>query len=410
MKQLFKFFLLLLIPFNLLSYQPKRIVIIKGAQLPSLIGKQIASTVLYRCQGSKAIEIPFQWDQKKANGDYYYKNGPGIITKFDELLFRLADAGERGTGQCKKEANYEIEVRNKFGQGGFVYLSCCKKISLYDPARDYIKIKNNGLTIITSTFIMDFPPQNQLLPLEYIYTNRKENIHFMDKVKLRARLTFMKFFHISKSEKDFISKWEGYIDGKERGVIGIKNYTKMAFGIPAFPIYSTIEIYPSYVKFPVTIDIPIVPSSFKIQLIDDFKNLYGWKVYSSCSPRPYKVTGIPSNLESYTCDRWKWYALSGPYFTFWTISILPQNFPVKIDLYLNDNQNMSDKDGRFKGEVPGIGWDITSLKKIKNKVKKIKLLIYNVITGPYNKGMENYILEDIMGKLSIRINPAALTK
>ncbi len=404
MKRLFSLFLLFILPFSLLAYTPMRVVVIKGSKFKKFYGKPLSSLRVFRCEGNQPITIPFQWDEKDSKGRFIFQHPPGTLSAEDELLFMLRDAGRKGEKECRKNAIAEISIARKWdGRKSYVYLSCCNNKKFAGVTQDLIHVIDGGYVTRGENFIMRFFKSYQSVPGEYIFLKGDKEIHFMDKVKLRSSLRFFHFFHISRMENDFVTKWVGIIDGNVRAVLSMKNYTKMAFGIPAFPISANIEVFPNYIKFPVKVDIPIVPDSFHILLVDDFKNLYGWKVYSSCSDKPYVVKGTPEGTDKFTCDRWKWYALSGPDFSLWTISILPENFPVRIGFYLKDDKNYRSPPERFPGEVPGLGWDIESLKKIKNKVKEINLLIYHIFAPPYYPGLKEDILNDILGKLVIKV-------
>ncbi len=403
MKQLFRFLTLLFIPLSLYSYTSLRVVVIRGEKFKNFYGRKLSSLRVYRCEKNVPVAIPFQWDEKDERGNFIFKNAPGTLSPDDELLFLFRDAGERGGEECRKRAEAEIKVTNWKGTSRYVYLMCCQGESLAGIPADYVRVRDGGMITMGKTYMIRFFREYQSVPGEYVYIGGKRPVHFMDKVKLRSSLRFFHFFHIEKNETDFVTKWEGTIDGRVRAVLGLKNYTKMAFNIPAFPIYADVEVFPDYMRFPIKVDIPVVPDSFKIKLVDDFHNLYGWKIYSSCSKKPYVVKGNPRGSGNFICDRWKWYALSGPDFSYWTISILPENFPVRIGFYLKDDRNYSSPPERFRGEVPGLGWDIESLSEIKNKVKEIDLVIYHIFAPPYQPGMEKELINDIIGKLNVRV-------
>ncbi|GEM_PF-3649338 len=400
MKQLFSLLIFLLVPIHLAGWNSIRVIVVKGSRFPDLKGKPLAALHLFRCEGTSLVSIPYQWDEKDGQNKFIFSGGPGTLSENDELVFRFSDGGER----CNLPDfhGYEIAVRHA-GEVKYFYLLCCPAPSIVRETEDYVSVSKN-FNVKTQRYEMIFSDKYKIVPLEFVYREKNREIHFMDEVKTRIFLKFFRFFHITKNETDFVTRKLGVIDGKVRGVLGMKNYTKMAFGIPAFPIYTAVEVYPDYVKFPVQIEIPIVPDSFKIKLCNDFNNLIGWKVYSSCSKRGYVVKGNPAGIEGYKCDGWKWFALSGRDFSFWVLSLLPQNYPVKFGFYLQDDKNFLDPPERFPGEVPGIGWDIRSLRKIEKKVRKISFTIYDLFAPPYHPGDEKLIIRDLLSEPDIKVN------
>jgi len=413
MKKNNKIIVFVLIFFYLTSVFPKVLisndfegVVVKGASFRSLVGKQLRELRLFAIINNKITSIPFQWDEIDSEGKYIYNNFPGTLSVNDELVFLFNDAGNKVSEKDSKSFLYEIKVKNYAGEERFVYLSTKELINISLNSDDFVSISSSHREIKGKNYIVKFFNDYQSIPGEYIFVTKDgKRINFMDKVKLDVKLKFFRFFKMNINEKSFVTKFLGSKDGPVRVLMGIKNSTKVVFNIPAFPVYFDVKFYPEYAVFPITIDLPLKPDSLIINLENDFNNLYGWKLYTSChNKNPFIINGIPDDEERFHCSWWKWYSLSGKNMAFWMLGFFPTNFPVNMDLYLNDNKNFATKNERYLGEVPGIGWHFESYGSVKKDIKHISFKIYILFTKPYRYGDEKEILGSILHPVKYFVN------
>ena len=300
-------------------------VVTDSSDFGRLLGKEIGKLRLFAENGGKLETIPFQIDEISPDGEYLFqvqnkhgawkkverkigKDGAGILTEKDELVFIARDSG----GRVPREGwptpeGVEIEIIDHLDGGkGYVYLFYFDSPPPLSP-KNYVDYRPEGELTITEEYGFGFSdPKHPAVfnivafvnamkdqkPLDRLMANG-----ILDRFKLKVQITFFfKMLRMNWDENDAHAYPVAYIDGPVR-VIELVDYSMdLILGIPSPKLRRTLFNYPGRTVIPNELFIPFRPSIFISQASAlaafDFRSrASGAIVYNALMPNGVRVNG-----------------------------------------------------------------------------------------------------------------------
>ncbi len=351
---------------------------------PALIGKKINFLRVYAHKEEIFQPIPFQVDEKDADGNRVLPSGKnanpqdanGLIDKGEELVFMARDCGDRlGSQHFQADINLwqEVELQDPLTQEkGWVYLLYSETNAPALSDKDYIRYvpdyKCEGgrdCQLIQSKYVEDhFYPQEPYADTSkypdkgfaHMYmANSLEaggtGVDYVD--RLKVRLTIALFFGVLKikiTEESVDSVESAYKDGPVRLIRNIQAIVNLPLKIKAPGAAVDLLWYDTIVDVPVILNIPINPGYLYTYLElsigeDHGPGAIGMKVYNSNNLKGCLVDGKTSGkAESrWNSERDQWRLMTGKQGTvmnrsFWDERYLRQMKSIKVEYIDNINK------------------------------------------------------------------------
>ncbi len=248
------------------------VILLTGADLPFLLDRPIQELRLVALKQGDLTPIPFQIDEKDAEGVYLFRTShpdlqdvdPGKMDANDELCFMVLDMGARlpPAEIASGKLLAEIEVKDPVdGARGWCYMGTADQF----PQRsslDYVTYKPKTDQIISKYYQIGFSKE---APISYgdttITTEGGGNGTRINERVLTRLTAKLKLFgvHLRKSEADFRSLRKGYIDGPVRVIKRVGNSMRAVFGfygpeaVVDYTFYVANWIMPTDIHLPVDV-------------------------------------------------------------------------------------------------------------------------------------------------------------
>ncbi|MHB8381889.1 MAG: hypothetical protein ACYDC3_06060 [Candidatus Binataceae bacterium] len=287
------------------SWQP---LLIRGAQIPQLIGQRNNRFEVLAVRGVKLEPIPFQIDEVANDGTYALPDGPdptldetpGVLDSADEIAMMMPDLGGRAPrGAAIPPGAAEVQVIDPLGgPDRYVYIAAVDRPALnpksyinYDPATGAIETDSYRLGF-TNDIADDFTLQNhkgQHLP------------NMIDRFKVRMRARVLGLFHISLTENDVRNRVLAWKAGPIRVIKRVSHSVDLFPGISSSEALSDDFFYRDYFENPFTVDFPALPGALfgdiQVRVDFDFTDLSGYQLlWSGMRTSPIKIGDV--NAES----------------------------------------------------------------------------------------------------------------
>ena len=348
------------------------VVRISGDQLAALCGAPINQLELLACAQARCHPIPFQIDERDAQGQWVLDRGPnagaddppGVLDDNDILFFTAAAAGDRVTPESLPTAASvaEIRVHDPLAQTDrwayFVALTGTPLPPLpaqafpveYDPVTDRVRGARVSLG-----FVDGIPG--------YLAVGDGPNL--LDRLKVRASATLLfGLIRFSRSEADLRTQFMGWHQGPIRVVRGQRQWIRLGWGIRSPTFGSYTYFYPDSAELPVGLWLNFRPTYFfgniVVQAVLDFRDLRGWSVLVPSLPNMIPIDGTMSLLkQSVNNVPDTWFALIGPEITLvQRMDVSPSLATVRRRLVYREGGAVAQPPDTVPGEVPGIGYQL----------------------------------------------------
>ncbi len=393
-------------------------IIVSADLCGDMAGEPLDRYRLLAVKEGRLSPIPFQIEEVDEKGQVVLTHGrgkgtddrPGSFEGKDQLVFMARDTGQKSPGNQALPAGAvkgrELEVSDPVtGNKAWVYLVVFDKPSLCSPV-DYVSYDPDNLRITAQNYIAQFNPRFPVASSFYAFRKTiggdEENI--LDRVKVRINMKLI--ISLNRTEKNIGVKEVGYVDGPVRVLVRQVITMKLPLGIPASRTTGDSFYYYGYANFPFAVYLPFKPTEFRAKVYDDFKDLTGWRFYSSTNPVGHGINGTRDEEEG-AIDRspWTWSCVTNGKLSFWSKLLTPPESPVRAFLYFNDDRSALDPAEEIPGEVPGIGWDF---KEGWSEVEEYPLehRLVHFFTRGYSPGDEKAIMAVHDQPLQVRAGPA----
>jgi hypothetical protein len=403
-------------------------VIVRGADLPGMLGRRMEGLRAYALRGSTLRPIPFQADEFDKKGVIVSPEGKdpnkdedeGLLDANDEVVMMAMDLGGRAPRALQPRgarAAVEIEVADPAtgGRGWFYLLDfdtppARSPVSYvrYDPQKDLAE---------TPLYVVDFNEERAVLLDDMRIKNSGGDWgpNLIDRIKVRLTFKTRTFLTFHFDEEDIHSRVSAYKNGPIRAVRATE-YDIRLFFIKVTPtahvdylFYRNAVVGPSEVKIPFSPKLVLRGGSHAVSGLDFDANVYGWRFYSEANPKPVVVNGETKEGDGLRKDGVKWFVLYGRNGGTLTRVVYGESL-LKAKLgyvlyYLDDKQ----KDGKPERELGQtlLGF-LVDLRRIPRG--KHQLWFYQYFGVPFRLGDEkrfNDILDNPLRVKALAVAPAA---
>lgn len=358
-------------------------VVVLPKSLPTMSGAQIKMLALFVMTGGKFSPLPFQVDERGADGYFVYTKGPeakpangnGKYDGNDELVFMAWDLGDQAPAgaalPCPAVKAVEIEIKDPLAGGkGWAYLAECKATPPLSKT-DYVRQDADAQRDWVRTDRYHFAEQKGESYFDRLAlrgADGKVGASLIDRLKGRGHITAIgNMVSIDTPESDVHGRLMAWIDGPVRVVHFMTGYLKFSIIKLNIGGHSENLFYSNFFVTPITADTPISPSSvlssFTLRYtIDWLKDFEGAKYYDPVNTKGVVLDGKMSPEEKaldYKTGH-EWYALTGPKGNLMVRMILPDKWRkiIPLKLYYVDDVNAKDPPESDPGQrCPGFMLD-----------------------------------------------------
>ncbi len=318
----------------------------------SLLGKPLKGVRLLAWRDGRMQPIPFQIDERDANGDRVYLSGEEAnpedsnrqVDVGDELVFMARDTGDRVEAAVFSqgaEAWEEVELTDSLTGGkSWCYLLYTSAGNLPLSSDDYVHYeeayhppKGKPCPRVTSAYVDDrfYPmspyfrtkdfPNNGFSHFHMANTPKAggDNSNYVDRMKTRFEaVMFFGTFKWKIDENRITFHESAYTDGPVRIIRNIKVIISLPLGLKAPGIGVDLFWYDTIVDVPLVVNFPLNPATvftyIQISLGEDQSPAaYGMLVFNSNNPGGMIVDGRMSPMEkTWNIERDRWRLLAGP--------------------------------------------------------------------------------------------------
>lgn len=406
--------------------------VVTGDRLPDLAGAPIRRLALYRVTKTGLGLIPFQVDERLADGGYAYAHqnrgkprpDDGLVDANDELAFMAADTGDRFDAQPWPPGavkSVEIALTDPDDGGvGYAYLFAFDE-DAPDCDADYVVYHVDLNEIETLDYLIGYDPKAQISLGKVIVKPAfgGTGVSVADRLKIRISATVaLNLFRIERTEEDFKTKIIAYTDGPVRVIRQTRAWQTLFWDIPSPASYMTTVYYRNQMRFPITIDVPFDVSMFFRDVsmrvsVDTPHDVPGQRRYYNDANRAgVTFDGRMSDAEAKLDRRpFTWQVVAGtdqrhPEGWFSRQKVISEKaVPISLPLYYADDLDRPDPPENYPGSFGNLGFEFQGIDMLKKGALRIEVQQYPLLN--YAPGDEDTYLKVDDRPLTIRTRPLA---
>jgi hypothetical protein len=298
------------------EWQP---LLLRGYQIPQLLGTTVSRLEVLAVHGGKLVPIPFQVDEVLPGRVFALPYGPmptagppvHILGLNDEMAMMMFDLGERAADstQLPKDA-LEVTVADPLGgRERYAYIAAVR-----NPSRSmvrYVHYDPQLESIQTDHYELSFKRE---LPDDFRLRNQSGGIsgNLISGFELRGKVTVLNMLQFHLAESDIDSRLLAYSVGPVRVIRRLGHRFRVFLGIHS-PEVSTMEFfYRDFAQAPFTMRLPLHKLFRDIQgrIAMDFLDLRGYSLLASGLDDPIEISAHTAALVGNATPT-QWLALRG---------------------------------------------------------------------------------------------------
>ncbi|MFQ5665211.1 MAG: hypothetical protein ACE5I7_02145 [Candidatus Binatia bacterium] len=297
-----------------------QVITVEGSQLPAAVGVQTARLGLFASHGEKLEPIPFQIDERDAQGRFALPQGaepsaddpPGLLDDNDLLVFTAHDLGSR----VAQPAATEIRVHDPLTQrDGWVYVEvfsgpaprASRDDVDYDPQRDAVAGQRYGVRF------------GQSVPSYFAFARGKhhEGPNLLNRLRVLAEAKILwGLLRFRRTEDDVSLRVIAYKDGPVRAIRRTRISVHIGFGFQSPSIVADDAFSADAVDGPVVVRLPFslryLFADLDVRLVLDFRDLRRYRlIYGESATRAVRCDQSHAAPLADT-EGADWFAISGP--------------------------------------------------------------------------------------------------
>jgi len=366
--------------------RPVDVVILEGARLPGLCGKDRDKIRVLALKEAQVRTIPFQVDEQNEHNELVFTHGPKAVSDqdpaFDEndlLLFMACDLGDRLAARSLApsiSSIVEIEVTDPLdGSRAWAYAV----YSLTPPPlnrTDYVRytIEPGRVDNVDAQhYSIHYPWGQYYTDTEIIPpASGGSGEDFLDRFKARGSFKlFFSLFTVRLTEDRMESQVSAYLDGPIRVIRRVHYWANIGFGIRSSSFKADITYYPAFIHSPVTLRVPVKLDLFLSDAHTFIGNEYTHHAYGMIFTNSRNLEG--TLIDGFMSPQEKcldkalaeWVLLTGPQGTMLrsTVPVGEDSGQVKVSLGYVDDYRSEDPPEDEPGQIGFIheNTDITRL-------------------------------------------------
>lgn len=351
--------------------------IIKGAKLPTLLGKTSANYSIMAVSGEALVAIPFQFDDWNERGFPFVPGGTlkadgqeGIFEDKDELVFMLRDTGPQADETLKAAVEGKIISELAFKENGVERYAYVVEGNTQRSDKSYTHYDMKTGLIKTSKYSLQVDPDNLLSWSDMYYEGYhggKKTILDTMKLRVKAKLGFIKATINNNLIPNEVSAVK---NGPVRSLIALDASISI-LGVGLADAGASVTVTDQTLQFPVYLTIPRAASILSDLLLEislDFHDMDGVPVRSELGPKEPVYAGDktkganPEDLSVNLENSW----LSGSTGENWDIIAFfsgKEGFKPTLGALYKDSRfdKKADKPERFEGSHPHVGYKVNDI-------------------------------------------------
>ncbi|MGH8013562.1 MAG: hypothetical protein ACREQ4_13785 [Candidatus Binataceae bacterium] len=358
------------------SWQP---LILKGSELPQLLGAREDRFEMLAVHDGKLVPIPFQVDEVLPDGRYALPHGmdpvkddrPGIFDRDDQIAVMLSDLGVRAQSSALPKAALEIQVADPLGgPDRYAYIAAVDKPARstvryihFDPARDTIKTSYYRIGM-TGGWPTDFALRHGI---------EADPPNLIDRFKVRTTARILGLFSYHMNENDVRSTLLGWKVGPVRMIRRERHSVNIFLGVHSPGVHSQVFLYRNFMENPTKVNFPWIPrlifTWLHVRVDVDYIGLHNFELsWQGMKEAPIAVGSQSVAEKALEHERpgpqAKWVALRGDgRIMIQTLKPSPDLAIVHRYLYYRYS-NTPDPPEKYPGQHPGIGYMTTGWRNL----------------------------------------------
>ncbi len=373
------------------------LLVLSASQLSSLIGNNVDEMSLFhmRSQKNNSTEnwqpIIFQIDQKDKQGRFIIQTDnkiPARLSAQDELVIRKKDLGIQLDPDAEIFNQFkliEVKVINEMSDvmGWFYINTMPGQPLIFNLKKRELSYDKKQDTITTRAFKTGFSHSKPFL-INFFYWRLAEDKwsdDLIDMMKIRHSGRFFGLpFH--RSQDDYDSVLTAIKEGPLRIIRRTENHIRVFWKLKTPVLYIDYIMMPDGFIMDTMIDIPFKISFFFSEL-ETFTTM-DWNpvqpepllIFNNRIEEPVPVDGKESAAKqafnTIEDSRFSVQTFNG---TFDVSLDIPDNFPVRALLYLNDYHNEADPPENFPGQYGNVGFRTTGWEAVDSQLYHLKFTV-----------------------------------
>ncbi len=373
------------------------LLVFSASQLSSLIGKNVDEVTLFHMRGQQNNStenwqpIIFQIDQKDKQGRFIIQTDnklPARLSAQDELVIRKKDLGIQLDPDAEIFSQFkliEVKVLNEtLDIMGWFYINTSPGQSLiFNQKKRELSYDEKLDTITTRAFKTGFSHSKPFLINSFYWrlAGNKWSDDLSDMMKIRHSGRFFGLpFH--RSQDDYDSVLAAVKKGPLRIIRRTENRIKVFWKLKTPALYIDYIMMPDGFIMDTMIDIPFKISFFFSEL-ETFTTM-DWNpvqpepllIFNNRVGETIPVDGIDSAAKrafnTIEDSKFSVQTFDG---TFDVSLDIPENFPVRAMLYLNDHHNEIDPPENFPGQYGNVGFRTIGWEAIDSQLYHLKFTV-----------------------------------
>lgn len=351
--------------------------IIKGAELPFLLGKTSADYSVMAVSGGALVAIPFQFDDWNERGFPFVPGGTlkvdgqeGVFEDKDELVFMLRDTGPKANEALKAAVEGKVISELAFKENGVERYAYVVEGNAQRSDKSYTHYDMKTGLIKTSKYTLQVDPDNLLSWSDMYYDgyhDGKKTILDTMKLRVKAKLGFIKATINNNLIPNEVSAVK---NGPVRSLIALDASISI-LGVGLADAGASVTVTDQTLQFPVYLTIPRAASILSDLILEvslDFHDMDGVPVRSELGPKEPVYAGDktkganPEDLKVNLENSW----LSGSTGENWDIIAFfsgKEGFKPTLNALYKDSRfdKKEDKPERFEGSHPHVGYKVNDI-------------------------------------------------
>ncbi|MCA9772086.1 MAG: hypothetical protein KC466_06735 [Myxococcales bacterium] len=403
-----------------------------GKQTGDLLGRPIDRIGLFAWDGTRMEPIPFQVDERDANGRWILPEGDepdrsddgGRLGDLDVVVVEAKAVGNRYLGGAYQSffpstitAATELEFRHpKDGTRGWVYgfafegepIRSTADLVTYDPVRS---------EIIGQTYRLRYDPK---IPVSWKELRFKQSTaadaswsdNLIDRIKIRIEASLgWGLLDIERNEEQFNTRIPAYKDGPIRVIRRQINTVDLVLGIQSPETEFEVQFLPDGINMPIKVMLPFRPDGFFSDLSVlggiDFRDMKGWRFFTSNDPTPVTVDGTMSSAErSLSKEDCDWIVFYNDNRAFIQRVHMGQSLKVTREVAWEDDATGEDPPEYIQGQLPMFGYRMKGWENLDAGTYTLGMASYNI--PDYRPGKEKAYLELLGTPIGVTANAVTL--
>ena len=391
-------------------------LILKGAQLPTLVGSSESHFEVLAIRDGNLKPIPFQVDEVLPDGSWALPDGPepsaddrpGILGKDDEVVMMISDLGARAKtgsagmppGALEIETNDPLTAEHRYAYIADVPLPWLSHVRYVNYAPKLRRVEGGFYRV---SFSNDFPTELAIQDRMF-----EDTPSLVAGAQVHASAKVLTFFDLNINRDDVSNRLLAWRAGPVRIIRRLSHSVSLILGIQPPRVVSEEFFYRDYVEEPFKATVVWVPrvlfGNVRVRIYVDFVRLHDFTLaWSGMSGLPIKI-GDPASERTIEMrdspPSADWFALRGQgKLMIQTFRPSPDLAVVRPRLYYRDPS----PDTLQEPQAPAIGFLMTGWQDLSSGTHQLNPLL---IVVPDDCSSQS-LFREIEAQPLVRVTPIA---